>query len=416
VSEPVRALIAGAGIGGLSAAIALARAGVAVTVLERAPLFEEVGAGLQLSPNATGLLRQWGVLDSLRDIATAPEALRIRRARDGADLMRMPLGPVAELRWGAPHLVIHRADLQRVLLEHVARYPQIRIETGIDVVGFAASSDQVEVGARTGEESIRFDGDFLIGADGLRSAVRDKLGLGTVDRPLWSGRTAWRALVDARAAPPHALRLETNLWLGANAHLVHYPLRHGSLVNVVAITQDSWRGDDAQDFWAAPGQAEDVVARFRSWHPDARNLVGAAKDWRRWPLFDRNAPPRWSTGRVSLLGDAAHPMMPFLAQGAVQAIEDAGELGAVFATHAQNVPAALALYEKRRLPRTAAVQLASRRQGTIYHLSGPLGLARDVTLRAMGFERMMDRLDWIYQYGRSRGVPPLATADIASAI
>jgi salicylate hydroxylase len=415
VSEPLRALIAGAGVGGLSAAIALARAGVAVTVLERAPLFEEVGAGLQLSPNATSLLRQWGVLDGVRDVSTAPESLRIRRARDGADLMRLPLGPVAELRWGAPHLVIHRADLQRVLLEHVARHPLIRVETGIDVVGFAASSEQVEIGARRGEDSVRFDGDFLIGADGLRSTVRNKLGLGAADRPLWSGRTAWRTLVDASAAPAHAMRLETNLWLGAKAHLVHYPLRHGSLVNVVAITQDSWRGDDAQDFWSTPGRAEDVVTRFRSWHPDARSLVGAAKDWRRWPLFDRNTPPRWSSGRVSLLGDAAHPMMPFLAQGAVQAIEDAGELGAVFAMYPGNVPAALALYEKKRLPRTAAVQLASRRQGTIYHLSGPLGLARDMTLRAMGFERMMDRLDWIYQYGRSRSAPSAPLADIASA-
>ena len=405
-------LIAGAGIGGLAAAIALARAGLRVTLLERVPLIEEVGAGLQLSPNATRVLEQWGVLARIHDIATEPEALRIRRGRDGAELIRMPLGPLARLRWGAPHLVIHRADLLRALLEQAAAQSGIAIETGVEVVGFAASAGGVEVGARRGETPVRFEADFLIGADGLRSAVRNKLGLGQADQPLWSGRTAWRALVPAESAPDHALRLETNLWLGAKAHLVHYPLRHGAFVNLVAITEDGWRGDASAEFWATPGKRSEIVARFARWDREARDLVQAATVWQRWPLFDRNPPARWSAGRVTLLGDAAHPMVPFLAQGAGQAIEDAAELEKVF-THSGDIDAALVTYEKRRLPRAAAVQLASRRQGTIYHLSGPAGMARDLVLRNMGFRRMMQQMDWLYAHGQPGGpnsgqIAPLA--------
>ena len=294
MARTAHALIAGAGIGGVAAAIALARAGLRVTVLERVPLIEEVGAGLQLSPNATRVLERFGVLGRIQDVATEPEALRIRRGRDGATLVRMPLGPLARLRWGAPHLVIHRADLLRALLEQAAAHPDITIETGVEVAGFASSADGVEVGARRGDTHLRFEADLFIGADGLRSVVRDKLGLGQADQPLWSGRTAWRALVPAEAAPEHALRLETNLWLGTKAHLVHYPLRHGSLVNLVAITEDGWRGDPPEEFWSTPGKRSEVVARFARWDREARDLVQAATVWQRWPLFDRNPPAPWA--------------------------------------------------------------------------------------------------------------------------
>ena len=389
--------MAGAGVAGLSAAIALARAGWRVNVLERAPLIEEAGAGLQVSPNAAAILRSWGVLDRLSGRALAPEALRIRRARDGHDLLRMPLGPIAELRWGAPYLVVHRADLIAALLEQTARHPSILVETGVEVVGFAPSQTSIQIAVRRNGEAERRDSALLVGADGLRSAIRERLGLGLADRPVWSGRTAWRALLDPSHAPAHAMRLETCLWFGPRAHLVHYPLRGGEAVNIVAIIEDDWRGSNDADFWAAPGSPGDVRPFFANWHWEARELIEAVGEWRRWPLFDRNVAARWTDARVVLVGDAAHPMMPFLAQGAAQAIEDAEALGRAFSNPGASVELALSAYERERLPRAAAVQLASRRQGAIYHMSGPAALARDVVLRHLGIERTLRRLDWLYR-------------------
>ena len=389
--------MAGAGIGGLSAAIALSRAGLRVTVLERAPIVEEVGAGLQIPPNAAAILRSWGVLDRLGARALAPEALRLRRARDGHDILRMPLGAIAELRWGAPYLVAHRADLIDALLQQAAREPSIIIETGVDVVGFARSEGAVQVAVRQDGQAGRRDGDLLVAADGLRSSVRRRLGLGIADEPIWSGRTAWRALIDARRAPAHALRLETCVWLGSRAHLVHYPLRGGEIVNLVAVVEDGWSGPGEGDLWSTRGEAADLRPFFARWRPEARQLIEAVDEWRRWPLFDRHLAPRWTDGRVALVGDAAHPMMPFLGQGAAQAVEDAHALGKALAAPDTATERALSVYERERMPRAAAVQLASRRQGAIYHLAGPPALVRDAVIAGLGFERMMRRLDWLYR-------------------
>ncbi len=395
-SRNLHAIVAGAGIGGLTAALALARQGWRVTVLERAPVIEEAGAGLQISPNASSVLARLGVLDRFMLHATTPEALQIRRARDGSDLMRLPLGPLADLRWKSPYVVAHRADLQRTLIEALAQEPSVTIKTGASVLGFASSSEGIQVGGKMGAINVRHEGDLLIAADGLRSVLRERLGLGLGDKPVYSGRTAWRALLDARAAPAHALRLQTNLWLGPKAHLVHYPLRSGSIVNVVAITEDAWRGDDDKDFWAVRGDPEAVTRRFAKWHRDARDLVGAVTEWRRWPLFDRNPVTRWSVDRVVLLGDAAHPVLPFLAQGAALAIEDAQALANAAVAHGGDIRSLISTYEKARIARAATVNTASRRQGSIYHLPGALGLARDFAMRSMGPERLMSRLDWLY--------------------
>jgi len=398
VSPPQEALVAGAGVAGLSAAIALARAGWRVRVLERAPLLEEVGAGLQISPNAAAILRSWGVLERLSGRALAPEALRIRSAGDGRELLRMPLGAIAELRWGAPYLVVHRADLISALIEQAARQPALVIETGVEVVGFAPSQTSIQVATRRNGESERRDANLFVGADGLRSSVRERLGLGLADRPVWSGRTAWRALLEAGRAPPHAMRLETCLWLGPRAHLVHYPLRGGELINVVAITQDDWRGASDGDFWSASGEAAQLRPFFAHWHAEARELLHAVVEWRRWPLFDRNVADRWSDSRVVLVGDAAHPMLPFLAQGAAQSIEDAHALAHALSSHA-TIELALSAFERERIPRTSEIQLASRRQGTIYHLGGPAALVRDFAMRRLSVERTLRRLDWIYRSG-----------------
>ncbi len=396
------ALVAGGGVAGLTAAIALARAGLRVTVVERAPSFEEVGAGLQLSPNAGGALRDLGLLPAVSRYASTPDQVRIRRARDGRDIARVPLGPIAELRWGAPYLTLQRADLQRALVEACEADPAIEITMGATIVGFATLNDGVEVAARQGEETLRLEANSLIVADGLRSTLRARIGLGLADRPVWSGRSAWRGLAPAREAPAFARALETTLWLGAHAHLVHYPVRQGDFVNIVAIAEDSWRGEDAADLWSIAGKRAELAPRFVHWCLEARTLIGAAPEWRKWPLFDRAPSRRWTYGRAALIGDAAHPMLPFLAQGASQAIEDAAELGSAFAKADGDVERAFRIYETARLARAAAVVLASRRQGAIYHMGGPLALARDATMRALGPHRMLSRLDWLYD-SKARG-------------
>ena len=396
MSEPLHAIIAGAGIGGLTAALELARAGLTVSVFEKSSVIEEVGAGIQLAPNSTRLLRDLDLLERVQRFAVTPEYLRLRRARDGQELARMPLGAMAELRWGAPSISIHRADLQRVLLEACAAHRNITINTGTVVAGFSDNTQSIEVALREGETIRRLHADVLIGADGLRSQIRSHLGLGESDQPLWSGRTAWRATVPVQDAPHFARKLETSLWLGAQSHLVHYPIRGGELINIVAITEDGWRGDNATDLWAIAGEAKQVAPRYARWHRDARDLIERAKDWKRWPLFDRQPTRRWSLGRAALLGDAAHPMLPFFAQGAGQAIEDAAALGRAF-KETSDVRAALTHYERSRSARAEAVVLASRRQGTIYHMSGPLALARDLTLRSLSASRFMAQVDWLYK-------------------
>ena len=401
MAQPLHAVIAGAGIGGLTAAIALARAGLRVSVLERAAQLGEAGAGIQLAPNATGILAELGLLERVMLAAMTPEQVRIRRAGDGVELAHFPLGVIAESRWGAPSAVIHRADLQKALLERCAATPAISVETGAMVAGFAESSQGVEIAIKQDGGARRVMADLLIGADGLRSTIRARLGLGLGDEPVWSGRTAWRALVPADKAPASALKLETSLWLGPKAHLVHYPLRHGELINVVAITQDGWRDDEAGDLWSISGQPGDVAPRFSRWHRDARMLVAAARDWKRWPLFDRQPVRRWTLERVALLGDAAHPMLPFFAQGAAQAIEDAGALGRAF-TGVCDIKAALAEYERARIARAGDVVIASRRQGAIYHMGGPMAFARDTAMRSLSPHLMMARLDWLYDYKKKK--------------
>jgi salicylate hydroxylase len=395
--NPPHALIAGAGIGGLTAALSLARAGWRVSLYEKAKVLEETGAGLQLSPNASAILRNLGVLGRLTPFALCPEAIRIRRARDGATLVVMPLA-TAEKRWGAPYLVVHRADLQRALLETVAREGGIKLQTGAAVAGFAPSEGGVAVAIAQGAVRLKVAGDCLIGADGLRSFVRQRL---HGDALKFSGRTAWRTTVEAGRVPTAMRRKETTLWLGRKAHLVHYPLRGGTIVNVVAIVDEDFHPDD-EEFWSSYGEPSFLEARFARWDETARDLLRIAPEWKKWPLADRNPVASFVAERVALIGDAAHPMLPFLAQGAAQAIEDAGVLGEVLA-RGQNIEAGLLIYQEKRLPRASRVQKESRRQATIYHLGGPPAFLRDAALRALGPKKMLARYDWLYDAHHASG-------------
>ncbi|WP_395664784.1 FAD-dependent monooxygenase [Methylocella sp.] len=390
------ALIAGAGIGGLAAALRLAQAGWRVSLYDRAPVLAEVGAGLQLSPNATRVLRRLGALPALRGAALEPEAVRIRRARDGASLAVMPLGD-AEARWGAPYLLAHRADLQRALLDAVATAEGVRLSTGVAVEGFEARPDGVLARLRKGESRFAAEGDCLVAADGSRSLLRGEMFGAGAQALAMSRRTAWRALVAADRAPAFALRPDASLWLGPRAHLVHYPLRGRSVVNVVAIVA----GDETPDvgpFWSNDADARELLRRFAGWSRPALELLEAASGWRKWRLHDRAPLPRWTSGRVALLGDAAHPVLPFLAQGAAQAIEDADALGDAL-EGAAPVETALEAYQTRRIARASRVQKESRAQERIYHLSGPAAALRDLGLGAFG-ARLLAKYEWLYGQAR----------------
>jgi salicylate hydroxylase len=390
----MRALIAGAGVAGLATALALAKQGVASTLFERANVLEEFGAGLQLSPNATRVLAKIGALATIREFATAPRLIRVLRGRDEKELSVLDLGD-AERRWGAPYLVIHRADLQRGLAELCGREPDIDVRLGHELVGYGADGARVEAIAKRGLMSLSESGDLLIGADGLRSRVREKLSPVAEDAPVFSGRVAFRVTLDAKALPAAAKAPIVTLRLGTRAHLVQYPLRDGAYVNLVAVIEAGWRGQPPNHPWDGEADRPALEQAFSDWAPAVRRLIGAPKTWRAWPLYTRPALHAYATGRVALAGDAAHPMVPFLAQGAAQAIEDAGAL-ADSLRETPDVVAALAAYSAKRMPRASRVQREAMGQAKIYHLGGAFALARDIGMRALGPERLKQRYDWLY--------------------
>ena len=389
-----RVLIAGAGIGGLSAALALGRAGFEVGLFERAAVLEEFGAGLQLTPNATRVLARLDALEAVRGFALAPRAIRILRGRDDARLARLPLEG-AEARWGAPYLVLHRADLQRALIERIARQPGVALTLGAEVGGFAGDEASVTIGVKRGLVGFKERGEALIGADGLRSIVRERLGLGARDGATFSGRVAFRATLEAARVPERLLKPEITLRLGARAHLVHYPLRDGAVVNIVAVIEAAGRPEASEHPWDGAADGARLERAFAAWSGETRALIADAQ-WRAWPIADRPPIASFAAGRAALLGDAAHPMAPFLAQGAAQAIEDAAALADCLAATA-SVPEALAAYSGPRAARAARVQRAAAAQAGLYHFSGPLALARDIAMRALGPERLLRRYDWLYR-------------------
>jgi salicylate hydroxylase len=387
--------IAGAGIGGLTAALALAQRGFEITVLEAADRLEEVGAGLQLSPNAARVLIALGIAERLESHVVVPEHLVVRNARSGRLLAQGPLGAPSAQRYGAPYWVIHRGDLQAALCAAVAATPGITLRLGCNVESVTAEPDGVVVSASQQSQPLAARAQALIAADGLWSTLRQQLGHRTAPRP--AGQTAWRTLVPVEAAPNNVRAPAVNLWLGADAHLVHYPVKAGRMINVVAIVDDDWR----EPGWSTPGALHELLDRFSAehWHASARDLLVASERWQKWALFD--CPPFanwgtiWGNGRVTLLGDAAHAMLPYLAQGAAMAIEDAAVLSACLDRN-PDVPAALRTYEASRLPRTARVQRDAKRNAAVYHMSGAAAALRSLALMAMGGDRLISRYDWLY--------------------
>jgi len=382
-------VIAGAGIGGLTAALALTRAVFRAVVLEQAARLEEVGAGIQLSPNATRVLFDLGLAAKLRPHIVAPEAIRIVKGRSGRDIVRVPLGAEAEQRYGAPYWVIHRADLQGVLAAAIEESADVTLRLGAHVEDFAIHQHGVTAQVRTAEGLRDEQGVALIGADGLWSTLRARLG----DRrpPRFAQRTAWRAIVPVGRVSDDLRGPVTGLWLGRDAHLVHYPVRATREINIVAIVRDDWRDTG----WTAPGRPADLMPRFENFAPAARALIALPDRWQKWALFDRAPARTRADGPVTLIGDAAHPMLPFLAQGGAMAIEDAAVLAQCLARD-DDASRALRGYEHARYRRVARVQQEARRNSWRYHLAGPLGFARDAVLAALGPKRLLHRYDWLY--------------------
>ncbi|MFP4537347.1 MAG: FAD-dependent monooxygenase [Dichotomicrobium sp.] len=384
-----RILIAGGGVGGLTAALALAQAGVPVQVLEQAEEFSEAGAGIQLGPNGVRVLRALGIADALARHAVAPEGVHLIDARAGQCLTTIPLGPLAEMRYGAPYWVVHRADLQRVLLDAVNANDNAVISQPFRVAQCRTEGERVNAISDTGESVA---GGALIGADGMRSAVRAQLG--SNDAPVYSGKNAWRVVRPLADVPEPLRQHAIGLWLSPRAHMVHYPVRGGAEVNVVVIVDES----DTPEGWNVPGEAGEFIHHLTGWPETITAFLAGQTGWRRWALYDMPPPRHWWHGRIALLGDAAHPVLPFLASGGVLAIEDAASLANALDSARGEPEAAFAAYTRKRRARARHVHMWSRRMGRIYHMRGIMRWSRNQVLTARHPQDLLRRNDWLYGY------------------
>lgn len=389
--------IVGAGIGGLTAALACRQAGLDVRIFERAAVLKEFGAGLQLGPNATHVLNALGLASALADIAFRPEAIRMRSARSGQLIAELPLGDEAVQRYGAPYFHIHRADLLSILLtalNDLGTTPEL----GAECIDIAQDSQRVTIGLNDGREA-RFDA--MVGADGIRSFTREHL-FGPREAR-FTGNVAFRGVVPTNALDAGTVEPAVTAWLGAGRHFIGYYVRRGELVNYVAVVEnDRWR----EEAWNVPADKTELAEFFGHWHASVRRVIEATTSCHKWALCDRDPLPAWSRGRVTLLGDACHPMPPFLAQGAAMAIEDAYVLASLLKQQTHDPAAALAEYARIRRPRTRRVQLQSRRQGELFHLASPFKAS--IRNLALGFGSRAfpalakRRYDWLFGFDAVR--------------
>jgi salicylate hydroxylase len=389
-------IIAGAGIGGLCAGLALARRGYDVQIVERSPVLSEVGAGLQLSPNAVKVLRALGVGDLIDASATRPPVLQMRRGRTGAEVFSIPMGDHAVRRYGAPYLHIHRADLIEVL-RIAAVSAGVRLRLGARVSVYVREGSEFRVGLDNGDV---LGADVLIGADGVRSTIRRQM-LGD-DNPHYTGCVAWRALAPANVLPD--VPEGASVWTGAGRHAVTYRIRGGSLVNFVGVVES---GDWREESWADAGDPAELARLYHGWASPVVNTIAAVTSCHRWALFDRDPLVKWSVGRVGLLGDACHPMPPFQAQGAAMAIEDAFVLARCLEQAGDQIAAGLQRYEAIRKPRASRVLASARNNMGVFHRSNPLTQA--ATYGPMKVANTLlpavvhARQDWLYGHDVTKG-------------
>jgi len=382
-------VIAGGGIGGLAAAVACAQRGVPVQLLERAAQLSEVGAGIQIGPNVTRILQAWGLGAALAQVAAFPEQLQARDAQTGQVLGTLTLGARAQATYGAPYATIHRADLQ-ALLHRAAQSAGVDLRLGQSVQGWQGSEAALQVNTAQGLSLLA---SALIGADGVWSAVRQQL-LG--DAPArFTGHLAYRALMAQADLPAHLRSDQVTVWMGPRLHVVHYPVCSGQWLNLVAIVHGA-KPEQSQD-WDQAGQTQALMQAMGAVGRDLHERLASVPAWRQWALHDRapvSAPGQMAQGRVALLGDAAHPMRPYLAQGAGMAIEDAQVLAQCLSAGSVPVTQQLQAYAEQRWARNARVQSRAIRNGSIFHATGPVAWGRNLSMRLMG-GRLMDQ-PWLY--------------------
>jgi len=380
-------LIAGGGIGGLAAAHALARKGFPVRVLEQAPEFHEIGAGIQLGPNIFRALEKLGLKDAVLADAHRPPAMEMRCALSGEQVTRIPLDERFVAKFDQPYAVTHRHDIHGVFLRACRDNNRITLETNRTVADFEQDGAGVAVTLQSGEQ-IR--GRALIGCDGMWSTVREKIvGDG---RPLVSGHIAYRAVLKRDEVPKDLWQPDVILWAGPRTHFVHYPLRRGELYNLVAV----FHSKRYVEGWNAEADANELWAHFNGQRAEVLRMLERIETWRMWVLCDREPVKEWSKGRATLLGDAAHPMLQYLAQGACMATEDAYWLAEKMGEQPDNLPAALRAYVQQRYLRTARVQIMARVYGEFYHARGPAAELRNQMLGPRTPEESYAGIEWLY--------------------
>ena len=375
-------LISGGGIGGVTAALCLAKRGYQVSVFEQAPAFGEVGAGIQLAPNCTRVLHDLGLEAALRGVAFVPDGVEMRDWKSGRVLTTSALGQRAVEAYGFPYYHIHRADIMQVLADAARANDNIKLLSNARVEKIERRDDGVSIEA-AGQTH---HGDVLIGADGIHSIVRDDL-FGP-EKPSFTGNVAWRGLVPADRLPEGLIRPVASAWWGPHKHFVHYYVRRGELVNCVCVVEkEGWEVES----WNERGDHRELKADFAGWHETITALIDNMDPAAcfKWALFDRPPMQQWSVGRVTLLGDACHPTLPFMAQGAAMAIEDAAVLAGCLDN--DDVPAALKRYESLRRARTAGIQNGSRRNAKVFHMSGIQAWLRNRAVATAG-SRVMENL------------------------
>jgi 3-hydroxybenzoate 6-monooxygenase len=388
MSEPLNLIVAGGGIGGLATAFVLARDGHTVTVLEQAAAFGEIGAGIQLGPNIFKMFEYLGLTDAVSRVAFIPPGLGMNDVRTGEKVVRVPLGQTALAAYGYPYGVIYRVDLHNVFLGACKAMPNVVLRTSSKVESFDQDASGVRVHVAGGEV---LQGDALIGADGLWSRIREAVvGDG---KPRVSGHIAYRAVLKREDVPAHLWSDDVLLWGGEKTHLVHYPLRrNGELFNLVAV----FHSDKYEEGWNTYGDTAELNERFAKAVPQVRELLGKIENWKMWVLCDREPVKNWSDRRVTLLGDAAHPMLQYLAQGAGQAIEDAVVLGEALRFTRNDAVKAFDKYQQVRYLRTGRVQLTARFYGDIYHASGVQRELRNQMFQSGTESTGFAGLKWMY--------------------
>jgi len=382
-------IISGGGIAGLTAALCLAKNKNRVEVHERAITFDKLGAGIQISPNALHVFDSLGLGKEIRSASDAPNSIVMMNAKSGKQLASIPLGIAFEDKYEAPYLVIHRSDLQDILLSACKNHPEITINMGCEIVDAVSHPNGITAMVKKEYDISEVIADILVAADGIHSNIRTN----SLDLPEanYSGKIAWRALIPAQMIDNNTALNNTMAWLGAKAHVVTYPVRKKTFLNVIAVTQEKTANDFAEIFGSV------LQKKFFDWDDEIADLFLKANEWTGWPLYEMALPNKMAHGNIASIGDASHAMLPFAAQGAAQAIEDAHVLAYGLSAE-KDIETALEKFEKARLPRVREIMKTANRNGRIYHLSGIMAASRNFVLGTLSGEKLLQQQDWIYRW------------------